>query len=516
MTQDKYSPTKLSSERSRNEGPASLLDVWNHEKAGYIYTMDFSFNFIIQVIELLLQYQMALVFLTSSSFTAATCIIAVSAAFASLIASIWVAPYLNRVLSNRQLGTLLPILLASTGALFLALVFMPGLFSSWFAAMGLPGVNIILLSCIVGAFLELVRNSVKYPISDVFTSDLWKSIEERAEPLQKTSNFFSGKPAKACSALLVILLATLSATGVANVMWVTAPILAIFFFIWFRSVRKVTNNDTSEKTIVPNIEQAPSKPSGFFTHIKDKQFQVVVSIGVLCTLGSAALLALKNTIIVASAGAVALPYLKALILPAIWAANEIMGRVEKKHNTNALLIFLCAANALLVVFTVLYPYAHFIHALSFTAGIVSCGPSAILQFWMFSLFYITVEVWSSAASERIYKPLQTKAFNKEQLRDYIPSISIIFCISTIIAMGVTLLMAELSLPVSTMLIIATSISVCCAIGVGFIYKYGLDNSLFNPVTQSVDSSEYAAKTPMVTPLLEKRQEPGTEPVSAPL
>jgi ATP/ADP translocase len=461
-------------------GPATLNDVWHHDKAWQIYTMDFSFNFITQVLELLLHYQMALVFLTSSSFTAATCIIAGSAAIASLLVSMFLAPYLNRVLSEKQLGSVLPLTLTICGALFLALVFMPGVFASGFAAIGLPGVNIILLSCIVGAIFELVKNSIKYPISDVFINNQWKQITDRGIALQKTSNFFSGKPAKACGALLLILLTTLSATGVINLMWVVAPVLALFFLIWFRAVRIITADIKPDPEKACEESKAPQpEPTSFFTHIRDKKFQVIVSIGVLCTLGSAFLLTLKNTIIVSAAGAGALPYLKALILPAIWIANEIMGRVEARYKNHAFLIFLFSVNALLITFTVLYPYAPLIHAFCFTCGFLPGGPSMLLQFWMFSLFYITIEVWASAASERIYKPLQTKAFTKDELKTYLPSISIVFCVSQILAMGATLMMAELALPVATMLAIATGVSVFCAIGTALVYRYGVSEKLID-------------------------------------
>jgi len=472
--------------------PATLKEVWVNPIAGHIYLMDFSFNFITQIVELLLHYQMALVFLTSSSFTAATCIIAGSAAASCLLVSMFLAPYLNRVLSEKQLGLVLPILLAICSGVFLALVFMPGVFASGFAAIGLPGVNILLLSCIVGAILELVKNSTKYPISDVFTANRWKQIEDRGLALQKTSNIFSGKPAKACGALLLILLTTLYTTGVINLMWVVAPVLALFFVMWFRSVRKITETlpENTKEVEKPDdsVESAPP-PTGFFTHIQDKKFRVIVSIGVLCTLGSAFLLTLKNTIIVSAAGAEALPYLKALILPAIWIANEIMGQVEARYKKNAFLIFLFSINALLITFTVLFPYAPLIHAFCFTCGFLPGGPSMLLQFWMFSLFYITIEVWASAVSERIYKPMQNHAFTKEQLKEYFPSISIIFCISQIVAMGATLMMAELALPVATMLAIGTGVSVACAIATAVIYRYGVSESLIKPDSSTISSEE---------------------------
>ena len=267
--------------------------------------MEFSYNFITQILELLLHYQMALVFITSSSFTAATCVVAAIAAATCLLVSYFLAPYLNRTLSEKRLVLLLPTLLFISSVVFFAFFFMPGVFTSWFAALGLPGVNIILLSCIVGAFAEVIKNSIKYPISDVVTNAKWKQIQQDGhEKLQKDTNFLSGKPAKALAASLIIVLSALSVTGVVNLMWVVVPVVVLCFALWFYFANQLSNQATKVRA---KKEENPV-PTSFLAHIRDKKFQVIVSIGVLCTLGSALLLMLKNTIIVGAAGADALPF----------------------------------------------------------------------------------------------------------------------------------------------------------------------------------------------------------------
>ncbi|MBT4884543.1 MAG: hypothetical protein HON55_00145 [Legionellales bacterium] len=447
-----------------------------------LFYIEFSYYFITSLIDVVWQYQMCLMYVTSVAFTAATSNVLIIGAVISFIVSLIIAPYINNNFSRRALGLIMPVLLSVLCAIFLGMVVFPGYFSAFFSLIGFPGVSILLLSCVVGAIIDIVQKAFKYSISDVFNAKAWNDVND--DQKQKSTNMLSSRPGKALGALLILILTSLSTNAhVSGMFWVIPFVILPLFILWLNSVNSVSGDGSAE------VESKEEEP-GFLEKIKNPSFIVMASICVLFVLGTTFLSVFKTTIIVENIGVEALPILKLAIIPAILISKYILKSSDEIFKEDSFLILLFGASFFFIAFAAVYPYANIIHAMSFSFSMLPGGLSAVLHCWLFSLFYIVAEVWSAASMAHMYQPIQNnpKTFSKEQLGYFIPLIAAASCVGQFLAASLAKTMVSFGLSMATMLMVIGGAFAFTSFIAGAVYKYGLNKGIIKIETNNAVAS----------------------------
>lgn len=435
-----------------------------------LFSIEFSYYFITSLIDVVWQYQVCLMYVTTATFTAATSNILIIGAVISFIVSLVIAPYINNNFSRKTAGLIMPFSLFILCMIFLGMVIFPGYFSAFFSLIGFPGVSILLLSCAVGGVIDIIQKAFKYSISDVFNAKAWNDIND--VQMQKSTNMLSSRPGKALGALFILILTFLSANGhLSGMFWVLPFVILPLFVLWLKSVNSVSEAD------VANVKKEDNKEPGFLEKIQNPKFIVMASICLMFVLGVTFLSVFKTSIIVENLGVESLPILKILIIPAIFISNYMLKNSDKKFDEKSFLVLLLVATVFFLAFVVAYPSASIIHAMSFSFSMLPGGLSAVLHCWLFSLFYIVTEVWSTASMAHMYQPIQNSNFSKEELGYFIPLIAATSCVGQFAGAYLIKIMLSFSLPTATMLWGIGGAFALTSFIAGAVYQYGLNNEI---------------------------------------
>jgi len=181
----------------------------------------------------------------------------------------------------------------------------------------------------------------------------------------------------------------------------------------------------------------------------------------------------KDALIISAGGAEMLPLLKLLgVLPATILVSGLWDSSKKKFKQNAPLAALAIFCVFFLVFVLAMPHLNLIHSFSFAASFMPAGISKMLQFWMYSLFYIASEMWAVVMIEGVTKSLQNQILNKEQQKRMISSAAMFQSFGLIAAGYITTSVFGIaSLSLNAQIRILIFAFVACAIIIGALYKF---------------------------------------------
>lgn len=182
----------------------------------------------------------------------------------------------------------------------------------------------------------------------------------------------------------------------------------------------------------------------------------------------------KDALIISAGGAEMLPVLKLLgVLPATFLVSGLWAAaVDKLGNETAPLAALAIFCGFFLVFVAAMPYLNLIHSFSFAASFMPAGISKMLQFWMYSLFYIASEMWAVVMIEGVTKSLQNQILNKEQQQRMISSAAMFQSFGLIAAGFITTSVFGIaSLSLNAQIRILIFAFVACAAIIGALYKF---------------------------------------------
>ena len=182
----------------------------------------------------------------------------------------------------------------------------------------------------------------------------------------------------------------------------------------------------------------------------------------------------KDALIISIGGAEMLPVLKLLgVLPAAFLVSGLWtAAVDKLGNETAPLAALAIFCGFFLVFVAAMPHLNLIHSFSFAASFMPAGISKMLQFWMYSLFYIASEMWAVVMIEGVTKSLQNQILNKEQQKRMISSAAMFQSFGLIAAGYITTSVFGIaSLSLNAQIRILIFAFVACAIIIGALYKF---------------------------------------------
>lgn len=420
-----------------------ICDVYKNVKAKSIFFIMTSYNTIVTITDFFFQYQLSILCITTASLTTATSSIMMWGAIVSFLISIS-APYINQKISPQTQGLIAPISLMILTVVFFSLILFPTQCTLFLAMLGLHNINIILISCIIGATIDTLQKSFRYSIMDVFNLKVWNKVDEKERSdLTATTNMYSNKPIKGLVSGIVLLLILISINqSLIGTAWIMPIIIGLAFWAWISSVRKVSKGLQSNKV---------EKSTPMIEMLKNKKLWIMMGICLMLIFGITFLSVLKTSLVIGAAGAESLIWLKALIIPVIFSAHWLVNKVKEKYKKNTFYALVILANIFFIIFAVLFPYGNLMHAMLFSLASLPAGLGGVFNFWLFSLFFVFAEIWTVVALDVLYYPLQNSVFKKEELNTSIPIIAAACCISQLIASALTSAMGSLGLSTGSML-----------------------------------------------------------------
>lgn len=443
-----------------------LGQVFTNDKSKNIYAILTSYNVITTTIDFFWQYQLSLVFLTASSFAAAASFFIMIGAIFTIFISL-VAPAIHDYFSPETIGLFLPSILFTLSILFFGLILFPNNFALFFTALGFHNVNILLISCGVGAFIDILQKSFRYNMLDVFNYRVWDTVKEDRDELQSTTNIYSNRPTKGIASLLVLALIAISVDKtLLSTAWIMPLFLGAFFCSWFFSVRNLSSSitDDSDKEKPSNVDLNKVLMSG--------------AISVMFVVGAIFLSVLKTTIIISSVGPEALIWLKIFVIPAIFLSHYVVNELKNIFKENNFYVIVIIFNILIISFALVYPYSNFFHLMSFSLSFLPAGLSGALNFWLYSSFYVMAEVWSVISSDYLVNPMNSSIFKGDELKHSVPYISGLtsigmlatsFCIKELASWGLS--------TASMLLFFAVVFAITTTVAMVFYHKVQLDINL---------------------------------------
>ena len=437
-----------------------ISGVYNNIIAKSIFFIMMSYNTIVTITDFFFQYQLSILCVTTAALTTATSSIMMWGAIISFLISIS-APYINQKISPQTQGLIAPISLMILTVVFFSLILFPTQCALLLAMLGLHNVNILLLSCIIGATIDTLQKSFRYSIMDVFNLKVWNKVDEsKRSDLTATTNMYSNRPIKGLVSGIVLLLIAISINqSLISTAWIMPIIIGLAFWAWISSVKRVSNGlqqNIVEKS-VPMVDM-----------LKNEKLWIMMGICLMLIFGITFLSVLKTSLVIGAAGPESLIWLKALIIPVIFSAHWLVNKVKEKYKKNTFYALVILANIFFIIFAVLFPYGNLMHAMLFSLASLPAGLGGVFNFWLFSTFFIFAEIWTVVALDVLYYPLQNSVFKKEELNTSIPIIAAACCISQLIASALTSAMGSLGLSTGSMLwllagafLLTTVVSLVC-------------------------------------------------------
>lgn len=247
---------------------------------------------------------------------------------------------------------------------------------------------------------------------------------------------------------------------------------------WAKLLKNDTDTD-EEKPLWENIKQI-FKPFYSKDEIGDPddgrefyKYLFLASLGFFVILAYSILRVSKDALIISAGGAEMLPLLKLLgVLPATILVSGLWDSSKRKFKQNAPLAALAIFCGFFLVFVLAMPHLNLIHSFSFAASFMPAGISKMLQFWMYSLFYIASEMWAVVMVEGLLKTQQTEVLDKEQQKRMLSSTALFQSAGLITAGSITTRVFGIaSLSQNAQIKILIFAFVTCAAIIGAIYKF---------------------------------------------